>query len=579
VYVPLLMLQGVEGKMFRPMALTVLFALGGAFVASLTLVPVLVATLLRKQTAHTEPWLVRQLEHLYAPMLRAALGSPRAVIAAALIGVLGAVWLVKDQGAEFVPRLDEGAVAINITRLPSVTLEESVAGAGRMERALLKFPEVVTVVSKTGRAELSMDPMGVEMSDLLIQLKPRDQWTSARTKEALIELMEARLKEAAPGMNAAFSQPIELRMAELLSGSKADVAITLYGEDLAELERLSTALQATIRKVPGAADVRGEPLTGLPTLEIRPLRAEAARYGVDTQEIFDAVEAIGGRHVGAVYEGQRRFALQVRLQKTLREDVERLKLMPIGQTGVPLAQVASVTLTDSPAVINHEGTRRRTMVEVNVRGRDLSSFVADARRAVRAEITLPAGYVDRWGGQLEQLESAGARLRIMIPMVLGLILVLLYMAFGAWRPVAIIALNIPLAAVGGVLALWLRGLPLSISAAVGFIALCGVAVLNGVVLLSTTLKNHAERSDAPEAALLAAEAGATRRMRAVVMTALVAALGFLPMALSASAGAEVQRPLATVVIGGLFTSTLLTLFVLPSVYALVMRGQTPRADI
>jgi cobalt-zinc-cadmium resistance protein CzcA len=295
---------------------------------------------------------------------------------------------------------------------------------------------------------------------------------------------------------------------------------------------------------------------------------------VDTQEIFDAVEAIGGRHVGAVYEGQRRFALQVRLQKTLREDVERLKLMPIGRARVPLAQVASVTLTDSPAVINHEGTRRRTMVEVNVRGRDLSSFVADARRAVRAEIKLPAGYVDRWGGQLEQLESAGARLRIMIPMVLGLILALLYMAFGAWRPVAIIALNIPLAAVGGVLALWLRGLPLSISAAVGFIALCGVAVLNGVVLLSTTLRHHAEQGDAREAA----EAGATRRMRAVVMTALVAALGFLPMALSTSAGAEVQRPLATVVIGGLFTSTLLTLFVLPSIYALVMRGRTPRVE-
>lgn len=412
-----------------------------------------------------------------------------------------------------------------------------------------------------------MDPMGVEMSDILIELKPRDEWTTTKDKGELIAAMKEELEETSPGMNMAFSQPIELRMAELLSGSKADVAITLYGEDLSELERVSGEVQAAIRAVPGAADVRGEPLTGLPTLEVRPRRAEAARYGVDVKEIFDAVEAIGGRAVGDVYEGPRRFTLQVRLPKVLREDVERLKLMPIGEAQVPLAQVAAVSLTDSPAVVNHEGTRRRTLIEVNVRDRDLASFVGAAKTAVKDKVKLPSGYVLRWGGQLEQLESASARLQFMVPMVLGLIFMLLYMAFGAWRPTLLIALNVPVAAVGGVLALAARGLPLSISAAVGFIALCGVAVLNGVVLLTTTLRLH----DAGHTAYDAAHDAARRRMRAVVMTALVAALGFLPMALSSSAGAEVQRPLATVVIGGLLTSTLLTLFVLPTLYALVMR--------
>jgi len=572
VYVPILTLAGIEGKMFEPMAITVLFALLGAFIASLTFVPVLVATFLRKHTERREPFSVRLLHRVYPRLLAPTMSHPKRVIAVALV-LLGAAGLVASRmGAEFVPRLDEGALAIQILRLPSVSLEESVQGATRFERVIREFPEVTTVVSKTGRAEIATDPMGVELSDCIVMLKPEARWTSASSREELIERMSARLAEALPGLGFSFSQPIELRMAELISGTRSDVAITIYGDDLSTLERLSLQIQGAVRGVPGAADVRGEQLAGLPTLEVTVDRAAASRYGVSVRDALDAIEALGGRKVGEVYEGERRFRLQVRVPATLRDDIDQVRTLPVsGQSGplVPLGQIASIQITDSPASVSREAVRRRTNVELNVRGRTLSSFVSEAEERVARAVKLPPGYVLHWGGQFENLSAATERLAVAVPLALGSIFVLLYMAFGQLTPALLIYLNVPFAAVGGVFLLALRGMPFSISAAIGFIALFGIAVLNGVVLL-TTVKKLRENGVPP---LEAARAGAESRLRAVVMTATVAALGFMPMALSGSAGAEVQRPLATVVIGGLVSATFLTLFVLPTLYAFVYRRE------
>lgn len=564
VYVPLLTLAGVEGKMFKPMALTVLFALGGAFIASLTFVPVLVATFMRKHTEEKEPFLVRLLHRVYPRLLGSVMRVPRPVAAVCLVILIATIAFATRMGAEFIPRLDEGALAVQILRLPSVSLEESIAGSTRFERVLKEFPEVITVVSKTGRAEIATDPMGVEISDVIIMLRPPDEWETADTREGLIAAISERLEDL-PGQGYSFSQPIELRMAELISGTRSDVAITIYGEDLADLERMSLAVQETIGRVPGASDVRGEQLAGLPTLEVAINRAAAARYGVRVRDALDAIDAIGGRGVGEVYEGQFRFRMQVRLPAAMRDDLDQIRLLPVsGSQGVlvPLGQVATLEVVDSPASVSRSAVRRRTNVEVNVRGRDLASFVAEAQRRVRDEVELTPGTVVAWGGQFENLEAASQRLAIAVPLVLLLIFSLLYMAFGEMKTSLLIYLNVPFAAVGGVLLLALRGMPFSISAAVGFIALFGIAVLNGVVLLTTIKKLRAKGLSAAEAA----RQGAESRLRAVTMTAGVAALGFLPMALSSGAGAEVQRPLATVVIGGLVTATFLTLFVLPTIY-------------
>lgn len=572
VYVPILALAGIEGKMFKPMAITVLFALLGAFIASLTFVPVLVATFLRQRTEEKDPFIVRLLHKVYPPLLDAMMKVPKLAIAASLL-LLGLSGIVASRmGAEFVPRLDEGAIAVQILRLPSVSLEESVQGSTRFERVLREFPEVVTVVSKTGRAEIATDPMGVELSDCVVALKPQAQWTTAKTRDELIQRMSERLSEALPGLGFSFSQPIELRMAELISGTRSDVAITIYGDDLTTLERLSLQVQSAVRGVRGASDVRGEQLAGLPTLEVTVDRAAASRYGISVRDALDAIEVLGGRNVGEVYEGERRFALQVRVPAGLRDDIDQIRNLPVsGQSGplVPLGQIASIQVVDSPASVSREAVRRRTNVEANVRGRDLASFVGEAQTRVSQEVQLPPGYVVHWGGQFENLRAASARLGVAVPVALGLIFVLLYMAFGQLKPALIIYLNVPFAAVGGVFLLAARGLPFSISAAIGFIALFGIAVLNGVVLL-TTIKKLREQGLSP---MEAARRGAESRLRAVIMTATVAALGFTPMALSSSAGAEVQRPLATVVIGGLVSATFLTLFVLPTLYALVYRKE------
>lgn len=574
VYVPMLTLAGVEGKMFKPMAITVLFALVGAFIASLTFVPVLVATFLRKRPEEKEPFVVRVLHRVYVRLLAPLMRAPKKVIAVAIVLLIVAGAVASRMGAEFVPRLDEGALAIQILRLPSVALEESVQSATRVERVLREFPEVVTVVSKTGRAEIATDPMGVELSDTIVMLKPHAEWTTAPTREELVQKISARLTAALPGLGFSFSQPIELRMAELISGTRSDVAITLYGDDLATLERLSLQVQNAVRGVAGASDVRGEQLAGLPTLEVTVDRAAASRYGISVRDALDAIEALGGRAVGEVYEGERRFQLQVRVPAALRDDIEQVRHLPVsGKSGplVPLGQIASLQIVDSPASVSREAVRRRTNVEANVRGRDLASFVGEAQTRVRSQVKLPPGYVVQWGGQFENLSAAAERLAIAVPLALGLIFVLLYMAFGLLKPALLIYLNVPFAAVGGVFLLALRGMPFSISAAIGFIALFGIAVLNGVVLLTTIKKLRAQGKTPIEAA----RQGAESRLRAVVMTATVAALGFIPMALSSSAGAEVQRPLATVVIGGLVSATFLTLFVLPTLYAFVYRKDEP----
>jgi len=491
--------------------------------------------------------------------------------------VVVAVIVASRMGGEFIPRLDEGALAIQVLRLPSVSLEESVQSATRFEKVLREFPEVVTVVSKTGRAEIATDPMGVELSDAIIMLEPQDQWTTADNREELVQRISTRLSAALPGLGFSFSQPIELRMAELISGTRSDVAITIYGDDLGTLERLSRQVQKTVRGVSGASDVRGEQLAGLPTLEVTVDRAAASRYGISVRDALDAIEAIGGRGVGEVYEGERRFRLQVRVPAALRNDIEQVRSLPVsGRSGplVPLGQIATLQIVDSPASVSREAVRRRTSVEANVRGRDLTSFIDEAQIQVQRQVKMPPGYVIEWGGQYENLRAATDRLALAVPLALGLIFVLLYMAFGQLKPALLIYLNVPFAAVGGVFLLAARGIPFSISAAIGFIALFGVAVLNGVVLLTTIKKLRA----AGKTPLAAAREGAESRLRAVVMTATVAALGFLPMALSSTAGAEVQRPLATVVIGGLASATFLTLFVLPTVYAFVYRrAEPPRA--
>ena len=564
-YLPILTLEGVEGKMFRPMAITVVFALAAALILSITVVPVLASFFLRNVAEEKETWIVRTAKRLYLPVLRGALLRPILPVAIAVLGFLVSLGVAFRMGAEFMPRLDEGAIAIQAWRLPSVALSESVASTTLIEKELKKFPEVLTVVSRTGQAEIPTDPMGVEISDVYVILKPHEEWVTASTREDLISNMNERLEEAIPGNIFSYSQPIELRMQELIAGVRSDIAIQLYGEDLDLLKQKADEIVRAVAKVPGAADAKAEQVAGLPYLRIRINRQAIARYGMNASQILDVVEAMGGKIVGQVMEGQRRFALQVRFQESDRLDIERIRNIKVSDPQgrpIPLSQLADVWIEQGPAQISRENIHRRISVETNVRGRDIASFVAEAQKAVTREVALPAGYWIVWGGQFKNLEEASARLAIVVPLAFFLIFVLLYTTFSSARPALLIFLNVPIAATGGVLALYLRGMPFSISAGVGFIALFGVAVLNGLVLVTYIRQLRGEGMKVADAAFHAGEV----RLRPVLMTAMVASLGFLPMALSTGAGAEVQKPLATVVIGGLITSTLLTLLVLPAIY-------------
>jgi cobalt-zinc-cadmium resistance protein CzcA len=569
VYLPIFTLEGVEGKMFRPMALTVVFALAGSLVLSVTVMPVLASFFLRTDVKQEETWFIRQAKRVYRPLLARTLCHPGITggVAAGLFAVSVGVALL--MGAEFIPRLDEGVIALQSWRLPSVSLEESIRNTTLTEKVLKRFPEVVTVVSRTGRAEIATDPMGVEISDLYITLKPHEEWQTADTKEDLIAAFNSALEEV-PGTQFSYSQPIELRVQELIAGVRSDVAVTIFGEELNTLKEIGAEVVRVVSTVSGAADTKAEQVAGLPYLRVIINREAIARYGINASQILDTVAAMGGRQVGEVLEGQRRFAMQVRFTAADRADVDRIKDIRVADPSgrlIPLSQLAEIRVEEGPAQISRDNIHRRLAVEANVRGRDLAGFVADAQRAVDAQVKLPPGYWIEWGGQFENLQRASARLAIVVPMALFLIFVLLYSTFNAATPALLIYLNVPLAATGGIFALALRGLPFSISAGVGFIALFGVAVLNGVVLMSYILQMRRAGLSGADAACRGAEI----RLRPVLMTALVASLGFVPMALSSSAGAEVQRPLATVVIGGLITSTALTLLVLPTLYAWLER--------
>ena len=569
VYLPILTLGGLEGKMFRPMAWTVVFAIAGSLLVALIVVPVLCTLFLRGTVREGETWILRMAHRAYRPLLRRAMAGPRitaAIAAAVFLAALGAAGFL---GAEFVPRLDEGDIVIQASRLPSVALSESLRSTTAIEIVLRDFPEVRTVVSRSGSPEVATDVMGLDLSDVFVILEPRSRWRDGMTRDRLVEAMHEALEAGVPGTVVSFTQPIEMRFNELVAGAKSDLAIKLFGDDLEVLARKGQELAVLLAAVPGAADVKLEQTAGLPVVQVKVDRQRIARAGLSAADVLAAVEAAeSGRVVGSVQEGRRRFDIVVRLAEGIAADPAALAAVPVGSGDgrlLPLGQAARIDAVEGPAQISRERALRRVTVEANVRGRDLAGFVAAARRAVDAGLVLPPGYFVTWGGQFEHLEAATRRLLIAVPLALLLIFLLLYGAFGSISAAGLIFLNVPIAATGGIAALLLRGLPFSISAGVGFIALFGVAVLNGVVLVSFIRRLESEEGLPPaEAAARAAEA----RLRPVLTTALVASLGFVPMALATGSGSEVQRPLATVVIGGLVTSTLLTLLVLPAIYAL-----------
>lgn len=567
VYLPILSLRGIEGKMFVPMALTVIFALLGSLILSLTYVPAMLTFILKGKVSESESFLIRWAKRIYKPAFEFMMRyrAQALAVAVGLVLISGAIF--PFLGTEFIPRLDEGNLAVQIGRLPSVSLRESVAIATKAEEVLKSFPEVKTVISKTGRAEVATDPMGVEISDVYVALKPPGEWTSAKSREELIAKMSEKLEHEVPLGVFSFSQPIELRVAELISGVRSDVAIKLYGDDLDVLKEKAEEMVRVVQTVPGAEDVKAEATSGLPQLQIKPDRAAIARYGLNVEDVNDMVESVvAGKQAGQVFEGEQRFNLVVRLNEDASrniESIENLLLTAPNGSRVPLSQIAEIKLVEGPAQISREDTRRRIGVELNVRGRDIGSFVTEAQAKIEREVQLPPGYYLKWGGTFENLQRASERLLIVVPIALFLIFVLLYTTFNSIKQALLIYTGIPFAIVGGVFALALRGMPFSISAGVGFIALFGVAVLNGVVMVSFI--NHLR--DEGLSVADAVREGAMTRLRPVLMTALVASLGFIPMAIATSAGAEVQRPLATVVIGGLITSTLLTLLILPTLYS------------
>ncbi len=579
VYVPILTLGGVEGKMFRPMAATVLFALTGSLIFALTLMPVLSWFAFRKGVKEKETWLMRRMHAVYEPLLAKSLHHP-GIISAVAICLFGlSVFAATKLGAEFIPQLDEGSILVQMYRLPGISIEESLHGNEIIEKVLRKFPEVRDVFSRTGRPEVATDPMALDQSDVYVMLKPTSDWPKPRTKSALIDSMRKRLIQEAPGAAYSFSQPIQMRMQELTeAGLRSDIAVKVFGDDLNVLKQKADEIATVLKTVQGAEDVRAERIAGLPYLRVRIRRQAIARHALNAGDVLNSVEAMGGKVVGQVFEGNRRFPLQIRFEPDDRNSVDQIRRLTVGDDEghfTPLSQLADVFEEEGPAQISRENVQRRISVEVNVRNRDLASFVTDARRAVQQKVTLPAGYSMEWGGQFEQLQSASKRLAVAVPLALLLIYSLLYLNFHSFRTAALILLNVPLAATGGIAALLVRGMPFSVSAGVGFIALFGIAVLNGVVLVSYILELRERTQDVEEAVF----AGAITRLRPVLMTALVASLGFIPMAFSHGAGAEVQRPLATVVIGGLITSTLLTLLVLPTVYLWIEKRHSHKVQL
>jgi heavy metal efflux system protein len=577
VYLPILALQGTSGKLFRPMALTVIFALAGAMLLSLTLMPVLVSMGLSSKTKEKEVWLVRMLKHVYTPMLDAFVRKPviAAFLALGLIGLSMPFVLVSarvfespkwfDLGGEDMPKLNEGDLVIEALRIPSASLEGAVPASTQIEEILKKFPEVRLVYCKTGRPEIANDVMGVHQTDVWAMLKPQSEWRKGLTRDQLIEEMDKELSENVPGVKFGFSQPIEMRVNELVAGVKSDVAALIAGPDLDVLRQKAAEVEKVLAKIPGAKDIKSPSAGRLPMLRVSVRRDQLARYGIKANDVLDSVAALGGTTVGTLFEGQKRYAIQVRLPESWRNDPDRIGSIritdPKGRP-IPLRDLAEIAIEEGPNEIERENVQRRAVVGVNVRGRDTNGFVAEAQAEIAKKVKFPPGYLIRWGGKFENFQTAMQRLLIVVPIALLLIFLLLYSTFGSMRLAALIYLAVPIAATGGIFALAARGLPFSISAGVGFIALFGVAVLNGLVWVSAVEHLRAEGVEPHEAAREAALV----RLRPILMTALVAGFGFIPMALATTPGAEIQRPLATVVIGGLVTSTLLTALVLPAIY-------------
>ncbi|MEE8577136.1 MAG: CusA/CzcA family heavy metal efflux RND transporter, partial [candidate division Zixibacteria bacterium] len=577
VYLPILTLQGVEGKLFRPMAATVVFVLTGSLILSFTVIPALIGTFLKRGKAERESIIVRGLKKFYQPIVSFALKRAKTVVVAALALSISGFVLFLQLGAEFVPRLSEGTIVINLVRLAGISLEESVSYNTRIENLLQKeFPDEISHIwTRTGTAELSTDPMGLELSDMFITLKPRSNWTKASTQAELVVAIDAELTNL-PGQNRIFTQPIEMRINEMIAGIRSDIGIKLFGDDLDLLEEHGEEIASLVETIPGSADVTMEQLTGQPQLRLAVDRDRLSRFGLTARDVLTSIESIGGIVVGDVFEGQRRFELAVRIDTTILhgpEDIGRILVRSPTGSLVGLDRVTTAVLDEGPGSITREWSKRRIVVQCNVRDRDIGTFVEELRLRLDEEIELPSGYFIRLGGQFENLERARLRLAIVVPISLLLIFALLYWTYKSARDAILIFSGVPLAALGGVVTLALRGMPFSISAGVGFIALSGIAVLNGLVLVSNIKRLRSEGQDIYSAV----EESAITRLRPVFMTAFVAALGFIPMAVSTGVGAEVQRPLATVVVGGILTSTALTLVVLPALY--IVFGKRTESEV
>ena len=579
VYLPILTLTGIEGKMFRPMAFTVLTALSGAMILSVTFIPAAVALFVTGRVKEKENFIMKWVKRAYVPSLSLSLKHRGLVVAAACLLVLGSGFIATRMGSEFLPSLDEGDILVHGLRIPGTSLTQAIAMQHVVEKRINEFPEVDYVFAKIGTAEIATDPMPPSVADIYVMMKPRSEWPDQRvTKADFIARMEEELTRV-PGNNYEFTQPIQMRFNELIAGVRSDVAVKVFGDDMEVLEKVGRSIESMLEIIPGASDVKLEQTTGLPVLTIQMDRREMARYGLNVSDVQEVIEiAIGGKTVNQVFEGDRRFDLIVRLPEHIRSDMEQLKRIPIalpniasphGLSFLPLGELAAFDIATGPNQISRENGKRHIIVTANVRGRDIGSFVEEAQGVIQQDVSIPAGYWTSWGGQFEQMQSATKRLQIVVPLALFLIFVLLFATLGGFKDALLVFTGVPMALTGGVAALWLRGIPLSISAGVGFIALSGVAVLNGLVMISF-IQQLREDGTPLESAI---RDGAHTRLRPVLMTALVASVGFLPMALATGTGAEVQRPLATVVIGGILSSTALTLVVLPVLYRMFHREE------
>jgi len=578
VFLPLFTLEGFEGKMFAPLAFTISFALLGSLILSLTFVPTLCTFFLKQEPHEHDPFHIRWLKQFYVASLRPCVAHPWLVVVVALMALGGSFALVPRIGTEFLPALDEGAIALNVFRLPSISLPQAVELETRVEKAVKQFPEVIDIVSKTGRSDIASDPMGLELSDVIVTLKPREEWTTTKSKDELVDKMREELEEI-PGVAVMFSQPIAMRVDELVSGVKSAIGIKIFGDDLTVLKAKAEQVQRVLRTVRGASDLNVEVTSGLAYLEIEIDRDKIARYGINVADIQDVIEtAIGGKAASKIYEGQKVFNLAVRFPASARDDVGSIQnvLIPSPRGAlIPLGQLARVYVAEGPAQISREMAQRRIVIQCNVSERDLGGFVAEAQAKIDAAVKLPPGYFITWGGQFENQQRAMKRFAIVVPITLASIFLLLFGSFNSVKQATLIILNIPFALIGGIVALVVGEFNLSVSASVGFIALFGVAVLNGVVMVSYF---NELRRDGMKVSLAVIE-GAVLRLRPVLITASVAALGLIPMLFATGPGSEIQKPLAAVVIGGLVSSTLLTLFILPTLYKVFEREGPPVQEV